>query len=149
MARLTARAPRSRSGSPPSSGATRSPAAHPASPERPPVTLRSAHADFSWVVVVANAAVGLWALAAHYDARFRRRALWRATLVAELTIFVQVALGVALVALADLIGRAALRESGGQYVERISDWSSDVCSADLLELRGRRRLIRQVLSDRR
>src|SRR3546814_11332554 len=101
MARLTARAPRSRSGSPPSSGATRSPAAHPASPERPPVTLRSAHADFSWVVVVANAAVGLWALAAHYDARFRRRALWRATLVAELTIFVQVALGVALVALDD------------------------------------------------
>jgi hypothetical protein len=48
-----------------------------------------------------NAVVGLWALAAHRDERFRRTALWRATLVAELTIFVEVALGVALVALED------------------------------------------------
>jgi hypothetical protein len=65
------------------------------------LTLRSVHADFSWVVVVSNAAVGLWALAAHRDERFRRPSLWRATLVAEVTIFVQVALGVALVALDD------------------------------------------------
>ena len=65
------------------------------------MTLRSAHADFAWVVVATNAVVGLWALGAHYDERFRRRALWRATLVAELTIFVEVALGVALVALED------------------------------------------------
>ena len=62
------------------------------------MTLRSLHADFSWVVVVTNAAVGLWALGAHYDERFRRPSLWRWTLLAELTIFVQVALGVALVA---------------------------------------------------
>lgn len=63
--------------------------------------LRSLHADFSWVVVVSNGLVGLWALAAHRDERFRTRALWRATLAAELTVFVQVALGVALVALDD------------------------------------------------
>jgi len=62
------------------------------------VTLRSAHADFSWVVVVSNAVVGLWALAASRDPRLSTKALWRATLAAELTIFVQVALGVALVA---------------------------------------------------
>jgi hypothetical protein len=66
------------------------------------VTLRSLHADFSWVVVLTNAAVGLWALGAHYDERLRRPALWRCTLIAELTIFVQVALGVALVAGQDL-----------------------------------------------
>lgn len=62
------------------------------------MTLRQIHADFAWVVVVANAAVGLWALAAHYREQLRVPALWRATLAAEVTIFVQVMLGVALVA---------------------------------------------------
>lgn len=65
------------------------------------MTLRQAHADLSWVVVLTNAAVGLWALAAHHREELRGPALWRATLVAELTIFVQVSLGVALVALQD------------------------------------------------
>lgn len=63
------------------------------------MTLRQLHADFAWVVVVANAGVGLWAVAAHYRERLRVRALWRATIVAEVTIFVEVALGVALVAI--------------------------------------------------
>jgi hypothetical protein len=62
------------------------------------VTLRDLHADFAWVVVVTNAAVGLWALAAHWQARWRSPWLWRATIAAELTIAVQVCLGVALVA---------------------------------------------------
>ena len=65
------------------------------------MTLRQVHADFAWVVVATNAVVGLWALAAHWQDRFRTSALWRATLVAELTIFVEVSLGVALVALRD------------------------------------------------
>ena len=65
------------------------------------MTLRQVHADFAWVVVVANAAVGVWALVAHHREALRVPALWRATLVAELTIFVQVVLGVALVALQD------------------------------------------------
>jgi len=65
------------------------------------VTLRQVHAYFAWVVVATNAVVGLWALAAHLQDRFRTSALWRATLVAELTIFVEVSLGVALVALQD------------------------------------------------
>ncbi len=65
------------------------------------MTLRQVHADFAWVVVVTNAAVGLWALASHVQERWRTSLLWRATLVAELTIFVEVGLGVALVALED------------------------------------------------
>ncbi|MFZ6004870.1 MAG: hypothetical protein ACOYXM_13165 [Actinomycetota bacterium] len=65
------------------------------------MTLRDAHADMAWVVVVANGAVGLWALAAHYREQLRVGALWRATVVAEVLIFVQVALGVALVAAQD------------------------------------------------
>lgn len=63
------------------------------------MTLRSAHADFAWVVVITNALVGLWALGAHREPRLRGRWLWRATVLAELTVFAQVGLGVALVAL--------------------------------------------------
>jgi hypothetical protein len=63
------------------------------------VTLRTVHADFAWVVVGTNALVGAWALGAHYAEALRRPALWWATLVAELTILVQVALGVALVSI--------------------------------------------------
>jgi hypothetical protein len=65
------------------------------------VTLRDAHAWFAWVVVATNAAAGLWALAAHRLERLRGPWLWRSTVVAELTIFVEVALGVAMVALQD------------------------------------------------
>jgi len=61
------------------------------------VSLGSLHGGFSWVVIVANAAVGLWALGAHRWPALRSRALWWATVAAELTIFVQVALGAALV----------------------------------------------------
>ena len=65
------------------------------------MTLRQIHADFAWVVVAANAAVGAWALAAHYREQLRVPALWPATVVAEVTIFFEVALGVALVAIED------------------------------------------------
>ncbi|MDP1821411.1 MAG: hypothetical protein Q8K58_16150 [Acidimicrobiales bacterium] len=65
------------------------------------MTLRSLHADFAWVVVATNAVVGLWALGAHREERLRTPWLWRSTLVAELTIFVEVALGAALVAVED------------------------------------------------
>ncbi len=65
------------------------------------MTLRDLHADFAWVVVATNAAVGLWALAAHWQERWRTRWLWTATVVAELTIVVQVCLGVFLVAVQD------------------------------------------------
>ncbi len=63
------------------------------------MTLRETHAWFAWVVVATNAVVGLWALGAHYEHRLRSAWLWRATTVAELTIFVEVALGVAMISL--------------------------------------------------
>lgn len=66
------------------------------------MTLRQVHADFAWIVVLANAVVGTWALAAHYQERLRTRALWPATIAAELTIVVEVALGAGLVAQEDL-----------------------------------------------
>jgi hypothetical protein len=58
--------------------------------------LGQAHQVGAWVVVVANALVGLWALGAHWRPALRVRALWWATIAAEVSIFVQVALGVAL-----------------------------------------------------
>ena len=61
------------------------------------MTLRQIHADFAWVVVGTNAAVGAWALAAHWLEQLRSRHLWTATIVAELTIVVQVILGVLLI----------------------------------------------------
>ena len=65
------------------------------------MTLRQFHADFAWVVVGTNAAVGAWALAAHWLEQVRSRHLWTATVVAELTIVVQVILGVLLITIDD------------------------------------------------
>jgi hypothetical protein len=56
------------------------------------------HEGWAWFVVIGNALAGLWALTAHWVESLRVRALWWFTLAAELTIFVQVGLGVALVA---------------------------------------------------
>jgi hypothetical protein len=61
------------------------------------VTLRELHDGFAWVVVVSNAVAGLWALGAHWRERLRVPALWWTTTVAEIAIFVEVALGVAVV----------------------------------------------------
>jgi hypothetical protein len=61
------------------------------------VTLRDAHVAWAWVVVVANAAVGLWALGAHWWAPLRHRTLWWATAAAEVAIVGEVLLGVLLV----------------------------------------------------
>lgn len=48
-------------------------------------------------MIIANGFAGLWSLAAHRIASLRTRALWWFTVFAQLTIFVQVALGVILV----------------------------------------------------
>lgn len=55
------------------------------------------HQQWSWFVIIANGLAGLWALGAHRFAALRSRALWWYTLLAQLTMFVQVGLGVALV----------------------------------------------------
>ena len=55
------------------------------------------HGVWAWVVIVANAVAGGWALLAHRDERFRVPSLWRFTAAAEIAIFIQVVLGVILI----------------------------------------------------
>ncbi len=55
------------------------------------------HVDFAWVVIVGNGLTGAWALAADRFVVLRHRALWWAIWLAWTTVFVQVAMGVALV----------------------------------------------------
>lgn len=63
---------------------------------------RDLHAGFAWFVIIGNAAAGVWALAAHWLEPLRVRALWVVTAVVEVSIIVQVALGV--VALSEVDG---------------------------------------------
>jgi hypothetical protein len=62
--------------------------------EGAPLTVRDVHAAWAWVIIVANALVGLWALAAHWLPAVRSRWLWWATAAAEVALIVQVILGV-------------------------------------------------------
>jgi hypothetical protein len=68
----------------------------------PPVlvfaSLLDIHAGWAWVVVISNGLAGVWALAAHRWPTLRTRALWWFTIFAEVSVFIQVALGVGLVA---------------------------------------------------
>jgi len=61
-------------------------------------TLLQIHESWAWFVIIGNALAGLWALGANWIPSLRTRALWWFTGIAELTIFVQVGLGVGLVA---------------------------------------------------
>lgn len=60
--------------------------------------LRDLHVGWAWIVIVGNGLAGLWALAAHWAPSVRGSALWWFTAAAEISIFVQVGLGVWLVA---------------------------------------------------
>lgn len=55
------------------------------------------HTSWAWIVIISNGLAGLWALSAHKITQLRTRALWWFTGLAQITIFVQVALGVTLV----------------------------------------------------
>jgi hypothetical protein len=66
------------------------------------LTFLDVHRELAWAVVVGNGIAGCWALAANWVEPLRVRALWVFTAVAEILIFVQVALGVAAVALDDI-----------------------------------------------
>lgn len=55
------------------------------------------HESWAWVVIIGNGIAGVWALAAHKVTALRTRALWWYTGLAQLTVFVQVIIGVALV----------------------------------------------------
>jgi hypothetical protein len=65
------------------------------------VELHDVHVVGAWIVVVSNAAAGLWALGAHRWPAWRHRSLWWFTAAAQLTIAVEVILGVVLVARED------------------------------------------------
>ena len=60
--------------------------------------LLGVHEWWAWVTVLANAAAGVWCLGAHWIPALRIRQLWWFVGAAEVTIFVQVALGVYLMA---------------------------------------------------
>jgi hypothetical protein len=55
------------------------------------------HTSWTWFVIISNGLAGLWALGAHRIQAMRTRALWFFTGLAQVTVFVQVAFGVALV----------------------------------------------------
>ena len=59
--------------------------------------LRDFHENWSWFMIIGNGLAGLWSLGAHKWESLRSRALWWFIAVAEVAVFVQVALGVALV----------------------------------------------------
>ena len=68
-----------------------------ASPVLAALVLLQVHRGWAWFVIIGNGLAGLWALGAHWWPPLRTRALWWFTIVAELSIFVQAGLGVALV----------------------------------------------------
>jgi hypothetical protein len=61
-------------------------------------SLLDVHIAWAWVVVISNGLAGVWSLGAHWLPWLRTRALWWFTVFAEVSVFVQVALGVGLVA---------------------------------------------------
>ena len=64
--------------------------------------LLDVHKTWAWVVIIGNGLAGLWALVAHWQPSLRTRALWWFTVAVESSVFVQVALGVGLVAGQDM-----------------------------------------------
>lgn len=61
-------------------------------------SLLDVHREWAYVVVIGNGLAGAWALGAHWVAGLRTRALWWFTVLVELAVFVQVGLGVGMVA---------------------------------------------------
>lgn len=55
------------------------------------------HIWWAWVVIVGNAIAGAWALAAHRFEQLRHPALWWTTAAAQISVFIQVVLGVVLI----------------------------------------------------
>jgi hypothetical protein len=62
------------------------------------LVLLDLHSGWAWFVIIGNGLAGLWALGAHWLPVLRTRALWWFTGIVELAIFVQVAMGVGMVA---------------------------------------------------
>ena len=60
-------------------------------------SLLEVHTSWSWIMIVGNGLAGVWALVAHKNVGLRSRALWWFTGIAQVAVFVQVVLGVAVV----------------------------------------------------
>ncbi|MFM8721474.1 MAG: hypothetical protein ACKOEJ_01940 [Acidimicrobiaceae bacterium] len=60
-------------------------------------SLLEVHTSWSWIMIIGNGLAGLWALVAHKKFALRSRALWWFTGIAQVSVFVQVVLGVAVV----------------------------------------------------
>ena len=60
-------------------------------------TLTNLHTSWAWVVIMGNALAGIWALSAHKVVALRSRALWWFTAFTQLSVFIQVSLGVIMV----------------------------------------------------
>ncbi len=60
-------------------------------------TLLELHNSWAWIMIIGNGLAGVWALVAHKNISLRSRALWWFTGLVQLMVFVQVALGVAVV----------------------------------------------------
>jgi hypothetical protein len=61
------------------------------------LSVSAVHQWWAWLVIASNALAGTWALAANWLPALRHRQLWWFTAAAEVTIFVQVILGVIMV----------------------------------------------------
>ena len=60
-------------------------------------TLTNLHTSWAWAVIIGNALAGIWALSAHKVVALRSRALWWFTVCTQLSVFIQVILGVIMV----------------------------------------------------
>ena len=60
-------------------------------------TLTNLHTSWAWVVIIGNAIAGIWELSAHKVVALRSRALWWFTVCTQLSVFIQVILGVIMV----------------------------------------------------
>lgn len=61
-------------------------------------TVLQFHTEWAWMMIIGNGLAGLWCLGAHWVPALRVKAMWWFVVFVELTIFVQVILGVYLVA---------------------------------------------------
>ena len=61
-------------------------------------SLADFHRGWAWVVIIGNGLAGLWALGAHRSPALRVPALWWFTAGVQMSAFVEVALGAAMVA---------------------------------------------------
>lgn len=61
------------------------------------MAVRDFHENFAWFVIIGNGLAGAWALTANWLRQLRTRAMWWFIALAEVTVFVQVTLGVILV----------------------------------------------------